>query len=267
MPLNKANEQQVASYLKFAKGKQRDHVDEINGAFEDTVDTKLLEDMLSQADAHRILKNLRDAVQETASKEFSVNGRISAALFQQVFRLAEAKGISLNIDMSKLSDKVKLAGIDKLGVEVKDTGKKLQSLGGGGVDIKLVEQVKPLESALLAAQKAFADSSEAAKASLKKNSELKQQAATLKAKMADVQTDQELSRGGNIAGLREQTESLQQALREEKQHDEEEALRKELAAIDAELAGKIADSSQFKTMKNIIQEKNNEIKALRAKIA
>lgn len=265
--LNEFHEEQLRKYIRFSSSKRREHCSELQGAFDDTKDMKMLEDMYSQEDAHRILRDIREAARGVLETQVALYGRMSALYLNEVFRQAERKGVTMKIDFSKLDDKVKLAGIEKIltnGLGAQETtGRKLESLGGGGVDVKLVEQSKDMEYRTDKLVREFEDTSDRIKKELKANVSLKEKYASLKQQVADARRDYANAKEGDEAAMRKEVEDLEDDVYKEKKNNNEAALEKELATIKEELAGSIANSTQFRQLKLMIQSKNQQIKDLR----
>lgn len=263
--LNDTHAAQIDAYIRFTKSKRREHSSELEGAFEDTASMKMVNDMYSQDDAHRILRNIREEVHSVLKTQFDLHGRQSALYLNEIFRQAEKKNISMNIDFSKLDDAVKLAGIEKIlaAGTAEVTGRKLESLGGGGVDTNLVEKSKDMEHALDRLQADYDDTSHRIKKELKANVTLKEKLAVLKQSVRDARIDLENAQDGDEAAMRKEIEHLEDDIYDEKKNNNEAALEKELAQIKSELAGSIAASTQFRQLKLMIQAKNSQIKELR----
>lgn len=265
--LSTHHEDQLLDYTRFARSKRKEHCNEIKGGFDDSKDMQMLEDMYSQEDAHRILREIRTSVRESAKIELNLFGRMSSLFLQEIFKEAERKGVSMKIDFSKLDDAVKLAGIEKiLGDDKEISGKKLQSLGGGGVDIKLVEQIKDMEAENRELNNKFQTTTEEIKRELKQNVELKKQLLDLREQVRDARRDYDNAKEGNESAMDKEREDLETDLRIERRNNSEAALREELETIRSELSGKIAESTQFKQLRQMIQAKNTQIKELRAKL-
>jgi hypothetical protein len=264
--LDRFHEGQMKAYIKFSETKRREHKDEIEGAFDDTRDVKVLDDMLSQEDAHRILRDIRDAVQGVSSREMAKFGRMSALYLQEIFRQAESKRILLNIDFSKLDDAVKLAGIEKiLGANTEAVGRKLQSMGGGGVDVKLVEQSKTLEDKVDRLNRDFEDCTDRIKKELKANVDLKRKKDLLIQQNKDAKRDYNNAKKGDQDAMETEIDRIKGDIKVERAQSSEAALEAELENIKRELGGRIADSTQFTQLKDMIKAKNTQVKAIRSK--
>jgi len=263
--LNDTHADQIEAYIRFARSKKREHCSEVKGAFDDAKDMKLLEDMYSQEDAHRILRDIRDSVHVAAKDQLNLYGRMSALYLQEVFKQAEAKNISMKIDFSKLDDAIKLAGIEKiLGHDDKEmSGNKLQSIGGGGVDTNLVEQIKDWEAKNGRLQRDFEDTTDKIKRELKYNVQLKLDIAAMREQVRDARRDYDNTKEGNEKAMGQELDDLTDDLARAKRNNSEVELEKELEKIKSELAGRIADSTQFRQLKLMIQAKNTQIKELR----
>jgi len=225
----------------------------------------MLEDMYSQEDAQRILRNIRDSAHEGLKTQLELYGRMSSLYLQEIFRVAERNDISLDIDFSKLDDTVKLAGIEKvLGANTDAVGKKLRSIGGGGVDVKLVETVKDLEYKNSCLNQDFAETTLRIKKELKANVALKLKVESLKQQVKDAKRDYYNAKDGDEEAMLREIEQLKDEIYDEKKSNSEVALSKELETIKRELDGRIADSTQFRQLKLMIQAKNQQLKELRA---
>lgn len=262
---------QVQSYTSIMTKRSREHATEIAGAFEDTRDTKLLEPMYSNEDAHKMMmKTVLSAVAGQVSTEYNLYAQRSALFMQQLFQAAEKKETGLKIDLKALDSAVLLDGLDKLFIDSKTpalgAGGKLTSMGHGGVDENLVLQLKGVEKEVAAAQAKFDGVQNQAKGEMKSNMDLKSEIKLLKAQAAAGETDAANANSGNEKAQQIQIEELKKAIAAEKVNSELSDLIKELEETKKELSGSIATSTQFKTLKTMIQDKNKQVKTLRDEV-
>lgn len=268
--LKNVHKLQVSSYQKIISKRAKVNANEIAGAFEDTIDTKLLEDMYSQKDARKMMGVVLTAVKDQVTNEYNQYAYRSALFMQQLYKAAEAKEANLKIDLKELDSDVMLDGLDKLFIETKTPqlghGGKLTSLGHGGVDVTLVQQSKDVDAQVQDANTKFDSVQNQAKSEMKTNMDLKTQIKLLKAQAAAAAMDAQNAKAGNDKAQQEQIEELKRTIAAEQNGDTLQALKDDLEQTKAELAGSIAQSSQFKTLKKMIQDKNKQVKALREEL-
>lgn len=265
--LKNVHKLQVTSYQNIIKRRSKDNANEIAGAFEDTLDTKLLEDMYSQKDAHKMMDVVNAAVQEQVTNEYNLYARRSALFMQQLFQAAEGKECGLKIDLKELDSEVLLDGLDNLFIDNKtpqlSAGGKLTSLGHGGVDVTLVQQLKEADKEVGEAQATFDGVQIKAKAEMKSNMDLKSQLKLLKEQAAAAAVDSANAKAGDEKAQQQQIALLKDTIAKEKECDELKILQADLEQTKKELAGSVAASTQFKTLKTTIQDKNKIVKQLR----
>lgn len=259
---------QVTSYNKIIDKKTKEHGNEVAGAFDDAIDLKLLEDMYSQKDACKFMQAVNSVVQDQVSVQYNTYAQRSGLFMQQLYKGAESKEIGLKIELNQLDSSHLLDGLDKLFIDPKSApqlgaGGKLSSLGHGGVDVTLVQKLKDVDKEVASAQAKFDNKQNEAKDEMKRNMDLKSKLKILREQAAATATDASNAKAGNEKAQDEQIQQLKKAIAAEKNGDALDALRADLKQTKAELAGSIAASTQFKTLKTMIQDKNKQVKALR----
>lgn len=250
--------------------KLHEQLAEVGGAFDDTKDVKLLDDMYSRDEAVEIIKTAKLASLDMIDSQMDNYAQYNALYIYMLLMQAEEKGLKLKIDTKKLEQAVQLGGLEKIfnmdDAEAKST--KLTSLGEGGVDSELVKKMKQMEVQGVSKEKNLVNLTEETKVTLKDNSDMKHQIIALSKQLEDTRTDLENAQSGNEKQQKKLTKSVKASIEGAKEEHEKkiEKLQAEKEETERELAGSIASAAQFKQLKSLIQQKNKYFKTLNAQL-
>lgn len=272
--LNEAHKTAVRDFLTLFRHKLEKQTKEVDIAFRDCKDMRLLEDTYTLEDVSVIFDGLRDIVRSTLRAQLEKYSHQNALYLRQLFLQAEGQSATLKGDLALLDDEKLLESIKKIDHEAPKTGipegglpsaKKLAAISGA-VDIKLVTKVKELEESNARLQTRFEKLTEQLRASQAEAATLRESGTTTSASLADAKRDLENLRGSNTSAQLAEIESLRKQL-SERDGETKEALAKakqELKEAQDRLTARVNDAPQFKELMKMVQEKNAQIRELRA---
>lgn len=107
--LNEHHQEQVANFLKFSHFKRQEVLKEVEAAFSECVDTRLIEPEYTEQDVKEIIENLGYVLKADLSKELEHASHVNVLVLQQVFKQVEGMEMFFTIDTSQLENHELLA--------------------------------------------------------------------------------------------------------------------------------------------------------------
>jgi len=276
--LNSSHKQQLTNYLKFFQSKINEQAKEIEAAFEDSKEMRLLEEMYSKDDVVNIIDGLRDVLQSTIRSEFEKYSHQSALFLRHLFLQAEGHSVTLSVNTAELEDAVLLSGIKKLELEDKKKqtvadlpdvsgSKKLAALGNAP-DVKLVTRLKELEDQHKSLQTRFDKLQQQYMSTSREANELKESKDDLSRQVVDLKRDMTNLQSNNTKATFTELETIRGELSRYKRDSEDKTkrLETELKATQEQLSDRINKSPQFVQMKQMLQTKNQQLKDARQRV-
>jgi hypothetical protein len=104
---------QMTTYLKFARAKRDENVQEVMHEFQDVKDLRLIDDMYARDDVGQIVDALGDVVKTHVSKELDVFAQANAMFLRHLFLQAEGHEVQLRVDPNVLHDESLMGAGDK----------------------------------------------------------------------------------------------------------------------------------------------------------
>uniref|UniRef100_A0A7S1G303 Leucine zipper transcription factor-like protein 1 n=1 Tax=Bicosoecida sp. CB-2014 TaxID=1486930 RepID=A0A7S1G303_9STRA len=276
-----AAHEQVQDFLKFFASKRDITVAEVGSLFEETRDTRVLEDMYSRDEVEELLDSLLGAVQDTARRDLEKASQMAALVLEQVIAQAKRAGVDVDVDMSKTEDESLLADVgkardDSFGKEAEEerraTTTKLESLKDEHTRLaseseKMSEQVAQLQernkTVMAQCTKALREKSEATE----RVRELEEELASLRSRAVGAESKAAESvaastaTAGEVEGLRNTVAALRDELTE---------ARALAAAAMEEAAGanaRVSETKQFQQLRSMLTKKNTQLTDLRKRLA
>jgi leucine zipper transcription factor-like protein 1 len=269
--LSPASRDFLQKYFFWAKKKRSLHVKDIEGEIYEYKTVSLLDDTYNKADVIDILNGLLAILKVTVEKDQKDTTHTFGEILRQALLQADKGGVEIHPDIECLDNVGLIATIGLLEKNVTEGKGALGPIGGG------VPKPKPGAMPLApisAAPVAPAGPSE-------KELELEAENKRIQEKLQKIQQQyttmmQEKTKlSQELASIKDSTEATAanasaRALALEKEKEElKAAIERKDAEIESgqkQLTGKLADSSQFKTLKKLLNQKTQQVKELRTKL-
>lgn len=278
--LSETHSTQIHEFLKFFQGKIEEQQKEVDAVFEEQKDMRLLEEMYSVDDVTSLLNSIQEIVRSNVRSESTKYSHQVVLYLRNIFLQAEGYGVQLQVDTAQLEDAVLLAGIEKLELDLKKKAsvsladlpdpsrKKLDSLAGQAVDIKLVQQVKELQDANKSLLAKFEQLQKQLSHVQKENSELKEKNSLLQDKFSDSNRDLENLKSNNKSAQQQEIDSLRSELTSAKEAAAAQVseLKAQMKALENDLNNKVNNSPQYQQLKKLMQTKNEQLKEARNRV-
>lgn len=291
--LNDHHQQNVVSYLRFARYNRGQRLRVVEGCFDDLKDSRLVEDTYTLDEITEMLDGLCAVVRGEVETELINTAHTNTLLLRQLFCQAEKWHLKLQADVSELENRELIEEIAKFEEREFSAAKKasqpslsklsqvtkLEPLNEGGAallqieinrlseeNVKLRERIKGVEtraSSVLDEKSRLMANLEHTKAELKSkgnSKEYSKELADVERQMSALRTDlqkaRESGKTGNASLGEELADTKHEILR----------LQDELERTQEELTKKFSETAQYKNMKQMLQNKNEQIKELRSRL-
>lgn len=266
--LGPAHRRQVEAYVRFFKAKRRQHLSEVDAAFDEARDAHVDEaDMYSAADVRALTDGVQVLVRGAVEEEMAAFAHQSCLYLRQLYLQAEGQGVSLEVDTAELEDEVLLRGMRELEAEgaaratpVKAPLGRLASLGGGGagVDVDQVARANELAEANERLRARFERLQEQFRAASAENATLRDEVSRLDGEASGARREADDARHGSAAETAGQAAALRAELTAAKRRADE---------AQDELQARLNQSAPFVELKRLVQKKNAQLKELRQRVA
>jgi len=256
--------EQLENFLRFARLRRESHLKEVQAAFRETKESRLVDDSYTDKDVAGILDGLCNVVKADVQKELVYTSHTMALLLRSMFTQAETIMFDLHADTTQLENErllKEIAAFEELSVQKeKDPKKKLGTINKVS-DAALKHNIEKLTEKNQTIQDRFGKMQQQTIELLKDKTKLGEQLEQAKSELVRLQSKLE-EKGEKVEINLDYTKK--QA--DEKVNDTQKQLdqvKKELKEAQDQLAKKINETTQFQNMKKMIQKKNKDIKQLR----
>eukprot|EP00993_Chasmostoma_nieuportense_P001957 NODE_2793_length_1089_cov_118.603950_g2663_i0.p1 GENE.NODE_2793_length_1089_cov_118.603950_g2663_i0~~NODE_2793_length_1089_cov_118.603950_g2663_i0.p1 ORF type:complete len:303 (+),score=113.29 NODE_2793_length_1089_cov_118.603950_g2663_i0:56-964(+) len=268
--LSPESKELVQKYFLFAKRKRTLHLKDVEGEFIEFKAASLFDDSYNKADVTDIINGLLAIIKVTIENEQKDVMHTFAELLRQVLKNADEAKVPISVEMAALDN---IAAISSMGFLEKNV---LEGKAGlaplGSLKPKPSAGLHPL--APIGQTQAPAGPSEAELKLEEENKRLNEKLQKIQQQYTTMM--QEKSKlSAELTGIKESTTN---ALGHDAavQHDLQsqisdlkiqlEKKENEIAVSQRELTGKLGESNQFKTIKKLLTQKNQQVKDLRTKL-
>ncbi|XP_075691038.1 leucine zipper transcription factor-like protein 1 [Rhinoderma darwinii] len=281
---------EVLSYMRFAQSKRLLRLKCVASCFQDVRESRLVEDTYTAEEVAELLSGLQAVVQSELELELINSAHTNVLLLQQLFSQAQHWHLRLHTDISELENRQLLEQVAELekSQDQGPSGKGPQtnkprlaplSDGGSSSDLlhsqigrlqeendKLRARLRTLESQATAAM----DDKRSAEQALKdlksqlqaqQNSQASQETSHLEDTVANLKMEFQKTLGGHTAGHKNLEENLTKTKHELLRVNEQ------LVMAEKELEKKFQETGAYRSMKDILTRKNEQIKDLRRKLS
>lgn len=286
--LSAHHQEQTASFLRFAAYKREQHVGEIDAAFEETVDTRLLAEEYSESDVREILDSLASVLKADLGKELENASHTNVLVLNQLFKQAEGMGLSFSVDTSQLEDHSLISEMkrfeddaeERRAAEAKMTVRDRPGLatlakasdGAGHLDLvrrnneledevrqwkARFESLKQQSLGMAQAHSALGSEREALSSQFEAMS-MEQQQAMLEMQRQQEELGAAQAGAGAALTLQQQLEGTREDLR---------TTQEELEMYRAQVNDKVDQSKQYKQLQQLMKTKNAQLKEARVRLA
>lgn len=292
--LNSHHEEEVRKYLKFARYNRKQQLRSVEGCFKDLKDSRLNEDTYTLDEVEEIITDLQTVVRSSVESELLNDAHTNVLLLVQLFSQAEKWHLKLQADISELENQKLLKEVadfelnensiskTKAPLEISSLAQKtkLQPLNEGTTNPLLQMEIERLKNTNEELRNKFAQLEKSATVNSKESAQLRTDLEQAKQTMNEKKPGEDNSE--KMVLLSEKVSSLSMELvgAEEKYKTkfsslEEEvssskhyilALQHEVEVLTAESEKKFSESSQFKNLKKMLEQKNGQLKELRKKL-
>lgn len=292
--LNSHHEEEVRKYLKFARYNRKQQLRSVEGCFKDLKDSRLNEDTYTLDEVEEIITDLQTVVRSSVESELLNDAHTNVLLLVQLFSQAEKWHLKLQADISELENQKLLKEVadfelnensiskTKAPLEISSLAQKtkLQPLNEGTTNPLLQMEIERLKNTNEELRNKFAQLEKSATVNSKESAQLRTDLEQAKQTMNEKKPGEDNSE--TMVLLSEKVSSLSMELvgAEEKYKTkfsslEEEvssskhyilALQHEVEVLTAESEKKFSESSQFKNLKKMLEQKNGQLKELRKKL-
>ncbi|XP_070783838.1 leucine zipper transcription factor-like protein 1 [Enoplosus armatus] len=286
---NEHHQNEVISYMRFARSKRVLRLKTIDSCFEELKDSRLVDETFTVDEVREMLDGLQAVVRGEVEMELINTAHTNVLLLRQLFSQAEKFYLRLQSDISELENRELLEQVaefektdfktaDK--VSIQETSKpKLAPLNEGGVsellnkeivrlqeeNDKLKARLRTLESQAMSALDEKSKAERALKDLQKVQGEQQlaaqsQEISSLEDTVAALREDYERSLSTNAVSQKDLQENLISA-----KHD---LLRvqEQLSLAEKELEKKFQQTAAYRNMKEILTKKNEQIKEIRKRL-
>jgi leucine zipper transcription factor-like protein 1 len=264
-------------YFFWAKKKRSLHLKDIEGEWAEFRHASLIDQTYNKADVGDLLTGLLAILKVTVDKDQRETTQAFAEVLRQVFAQAHAAGVALTLDLGTLDNPTHMASVAFLERNVLEGKGALAPLGG--VATRAMPSAHPLAPLTAAAAAPPPPPTDAGPSEREK--ELEGELARMQDKLLRVQQQytammhEKTRLAQDLAAAQSGTDAsaADAATRARALEAEAADLKavvagkdREIAAAQQQLTGKLADSSQFKTLKKLLAQRTQHVKELRTRL-
>uniref|UniRef100_A0A023F0E4 Leucine zipper transcription factor-like protein 1 n=1 Tax=Triatoma infestans TaxID=30076 RepID=A0A023F0E4_TRIIF len=281
--LNEQHQGIIRSYIKFARHQRCQNLKFIEMAFQDIIDSSLLEDTYTKDEVEELVNNLKDAVSGEVAAELMDISHINVLLFTQLLSQAEKWHLRMKVDLSdvqnrELLEKVKI--MEENENKTQPSLHRLQPLADNNSgsfellkieierlkdeNVRLEKQAVEYESKLNQLIEEKEKMSSLFEAKEEEINELKIKAENLS--MANKNDEEESDTNNDseqLLGEYEKVLTEQLRLELESMRQEYLTVQSQLSLAEQELERKFNQTAAYNNMKMMIAKKNEQVKELR----
>ena len=295
--LNAHHEEEVKKYLKFARYNRNQQLRTVDGCFDDLKASRLNEETFTLDEVEEIVDNLKTVVRSSVESELNNDAHTNVLMLVQLFNQAEKWHLKLLTDVSELENQKLLKEVAEFEENVNKPNQskglastlisqkpKLEPLNEGGSTPLLQMEINRLTEENEQLKNKLANTEQSALQSSKESSKLRSDLEQARAKpQANTQPEQSGKNAEEqVTMLSEKIASLSGSLRDAEgayqnkcSSLEEEvanakhyilALQHEIEVLTAESEKRFADTTQFKNLKKMLEQKNSQLKDFRKRL-
>lgn len=149
-PLNSTHLQEVQKFVNFFEAKRKESIFYINSSFQQCLEKKINDDILSKSEVETLINDLRDEIKLTVDLELQNIVYMSGVYVKILMSQAESNNIILQADTSFIENEKAIEEMKNLGNYERDLNKKSQGgrlptlQAGIALDNNLAARVKEL---------------------------------------------------------------------------------------------------------------------------
>eukprot|EP00049_Salpingoeca_infusionum_P018950 m.359456 g.359456 ORF g.359456 m.359456 type:complete len:268 (+) comp18583_c0_seq1:76-879(+) len=262
--LSQQSQDDIVKFLRFSRTQRAQCVHDVTQTFDELKESRLQDSTYTVEDVSDMIEGLSVVISSDVESELIRSAHANALLLQQVFTQAEKWKLNMNLDMGQMEDSAALKEVadfeQKVFLGLGGT-KKLEPLVEAAAPALVQQEMDRLKAELEASQTALAEQRSLTKASQEECIGLKSRVKELEAQLGSASSAPASSSGVDSAQLAE----LQKEITELKASNASLAAQVEETTQALEL--KVSATPQFKNLKAMLDEKNQQIKQLRADLA
>ena len=296
--LSPENQDQVISFLKFFRSKRDVSLDQISADFRDTKNDSLTEDMYTVQEVEKGYDSMSLVVQDTTRNEIGSIINMCVLLLTQLFTQADDEGVELEMDTALVEDQRLLEEVEKMTLD-KNTNNMKKGMRLKDTLAQTKKDLMQAESDRDLAQGKLKNVSKKYKAEQKMNDDLNHQIMELQAKLKKAKKERKASITAAANEEKEEEESKEDspskpvaeptllvanAYENEIESDEEgkgqefedltpteligkyKKAKKYIAELKNDLDKRLNDSKQFKSLKQMMMDKNALLSKTRVRL-
>lgn len=297
--ISDAHSEQLLNYLRFSRYKRDQQIREVEATFQETKDARLNQNDYSQDEVETLLNDLTKIVKANVQTEMLHAAHINVVLLKQLFGQAEKAGTVLNADTSALEDRTLLAVAKQLEDQSKSAeplkgaaqmtpaaASKLPSLGGTEAAQANELNILKVENGVL--KERLAKMQAQCTNILKEKTAIGNEMNALQTKFTELNVSVQNMTSPEATAVKEQAaavgvsmSSVSKMAEPTKESDEQsqqlqasldftkkllDAKERDFEELEKKLEDRVNNSSQFISLKKMLAQKNDQIKALRTSL-
>lgn len=257
--LSSDNDEQIRKYLKFFRTKKEATLRGLSNEFEDIKQDRLNEDMFSKDDMIDFADSILSSITSHVANDLSLAINMNALLVSQLFEQGQNAGVELSINTGSVENQALLNAVERMNIDGPKSAQKKKAadvLPSFKEDSRALQQeakaMKEETERLTAANKTLSDrftmmQTEASRLN-KENSALKNDLSDLQQRLGRVESSAKRSDDSKVDS------------------SQVRRLEEELRRLKEESTKRVADSSQFQQMKDLMKSQTFKIKDLRRRL-
>lgn len=295
--LNSHHEEEVRKYLKFARYNRNQQLRSVDGCFSDLKESRLTEDTFTLEEVEECFDNLQAVVRSSVDAELINDAHTNVLLLVQLFSQAEKWHLKLVADISELENQKLLKEIAEFEENETSPNKstkslqlsslsqkaKLQPLNEGGSTALLQMEINRLKEENEDLKNKFVQLEKSASHTSRETSKLRSDLE--QAKQKGHQDDKKPPQGNDddeVLLLSDKISSLSGELRDAEEAYQNKcatledevanskhyilALQHEIEVLTGEFEKKFSETTQFKNLKKMLEQKNGQLKEFRKRL-